>query len=350
MNYSTYETKFRKKAIDAGYSDENIQKCLAYAKNLLEKGYPVIYNSSNLSSLVGYKRSYIKRAIFSTNFFYRCFTIAKKNGKPREIKEPLPSLKEIQLWILTNILYKFHVSKFAKAYIPEKSILDNVKFHKNQEKVICIDLDNFFPSIKENHVLQIFLKIGYSKRVSAVLSKLCCNEGSLPQGAPTSPQLSNIYLYDFDTTISKYCNDKKIRYTRYADDMTFSGKINERELFELLKLELDRIDLKINDRKTKIMTPEMRQIVTGVVVNKKLQIPIEKRKELRQAIYYIEKFGLTNHLEKINCTRGFYLKHLLGLVNYVLFINPDDNEAKLQKDFLNSLIKSLPQTTVYKKS
>ena len=349
MNYPTYETKFRKKAIDAGYSEDNIQKCLEYAKNLLDKGYPVIYNSSNLSALVGYKRSYIKRAVFFTDYFYRQFTIAKKNGKPRQIKEPLPSLKEIQLWILTNILYKSEVSKFAKAYLPEKSILDNVKYHKDQKKVICIDLDNFFPSIKEHHVLQMFINFGYSKRVSEVLSKLCCNNGSLPQGAPTSPQLSNIYLYNFDTTISKYCIDKKIRYTRYADDMTFSGQVNEDELFELLERELNSIDLKINERKTKIMTPNMRQVVTGVIVNKKLQVPLEKRKELRQAIYYIEKFGLTNHLAKINCSRGFYLKHLLGLVNYVLFINPDDNEAKLQKEFLISLIKSKPKTTVYKK-
>jgi len=349
MDYITYETKFLKKAIDAGYSEDNIQKCLQYAKFLLDKGYPVIYNSSNLSALVGYKRSYIKRAVFFTDYFYRKFTIAKKNGKPRQIKEPLPSLKEIQLWILTNILYRFQVSKFAKAYIPERNIIDNVRFHKGQEKVICIDLDNFFTSIKEQHVLKIFMDIGYSKRVSEVLAKLCCNSGSLPQGAPTSPQLSNIYLFNFDTTISEYCLNNKIRYTRYADDMTFSGKIKEKELFELLKTELQNIDLKINESKTKIMTPNMRQIVTGIVVNEKLQVPIEKRKELRQAIYYIEKFGLTSHLTKINCSKGFYLKHLLGIVNYVLYINPNDKESKLQKDFLISLIKSKTKTIVYKK-
>lgn len=349
MNYSTYETKFRKKAIDAGYSEDNIQNCLKYAKNLIENGYPVIYNSSNLSALVGYKRRYIIRAILFTNYFYRKFTITKKNGKLRQIKEPLPSLKEIQLWILTNILYKFQVSKFAKAYIPGKSILDNVKFHKGQEKVICIDLDNFFPSIKEEHVFQIFINFGYSKRISSILSKLCCNEGSLPQGAPTSPQLSNIFLYNFDTTISNYCIDNKIRYTRYADDMTFSGKIDEVKLLELLGRELASIDLKINEKKTKIMTADMRQVVTGVIVNTKLQVPIENRKELRQAIFYIEKFGLTNHLEKINCSKGAYLKHLLGLVNYVLFINQDDTEARLQKEFLLSLIKSNTQTIVYKK-
>ena len=349
MNYNTYETKFRRKALDAGYSEENILICLEYAKNLIDKGFPVIYNSSNLSALVGYKRSYIKRAIYSTDYFYREFQIKKKNGKNRTIKEPLPSLKEIQHWILTNILYKFQVSRFAKAYIPTRSLLENVRFHKGQEKVICIDLDNFFPSIKEKHIFQIFLNFGYSNRVAEVLSKLCCNNGSLPQGAPTSPQLSNIYMFDFDANISKFCIDNKLRYTRYADDITVSGKINEEELFNKITLELEKIDLKVNDNKTRIMTPNMRQSVTGVIVNEKIQVPKEIRKEIRQAVYYIEKFGLANHLTNINCTKKYYLKHLLGRVHYVLQINPADKESLKQKEFLLSLLKNKATTIVYKK-
>lgn len=350
MDYRTYENQFRKKAVDAGYSEENIQKCLEYAKKLLDQGYPVIYNSANLSALVGYKRSYIKRAIYFTNYFYRSFSIKKKNGKTRLLKEPLPSLKEIQLWLLTNVLYKFKISRFAKAYVPKVDIVENVRFHKAQEKVLCMDLDNFFTSIKEHHIVRIFLEMGYSKRVSNVLAKLCCNDGSLPQGAPTSPQLSNIYMFNFDKVISTYCVLNKIRYTRYADDITFSGNFKEIALVDIVRTELQKIELKINGSKTKLMTPDMRQIVTGVVVNEKLQVPIEKRKEIRQAIYYIEKFGLTNHLNKINCTKSSYLKHLLGLVNYVLHINPKDNEASLQKEFLISLIENRERVVVYQKN
>lgn len=349
MNYSTYELKFRKKALDSGYSENNIQICLNYAKSLIESGYPVIYNSSHFSTLVGYKRSYLKRAIYFTPYFYREFDILKKNGKRREIKEPLPSLKEIQNWILTNILYNSQVSKFAKAYLPKRTIIENVRFHKGQEKLLTIDINNFFPSITEKHVLSIFQNIGYPNRVAHMLSQLCCLEGSLPQGAPTSPQLSNLHMFTFDKVISNYCMKHKIRYTRYADDMAFSGKFNQTELLELLTSELSKIGLTINPNKTKLMSKNMRQVVTGIVVNEKLQVPKEKRKEIRQAIYFIEKFGLASHLEKINCSKANYLKHLLGLVNYVLYINPQDKEAKSQKDFLISLLKSTVANNVYKK-
>jgi RNA-directed DNA polymerase len=349
MNYSTYEKKFRGKAIDAGYTEDKIQLCLNYAKKLIENDYPVIYNSSHLSALVGYKRSYIKRAIYFTDYFYRSFQISKKNGKKREIKEPLPSLKEIQQWILNFILYKVTVSKFAKAYIPNRKITDNVRFHKNQEQVICLDIKNFFPSIKATSIQNIFLNIGYSSRVAKILTNLSCLNGSLPQGAPTSPQLSNIYLYKFDKAISKYCIETKIRYTRYADDLAFSGKIEEEKLMTLVNQQLKELGLSLNDNKTKIMTQNMRQVVTGIVVNEKAQVPKEKRKELRQAIFYIEKYGLDSHLEKINCKKANYVKHLLGLVNYVLFINPNDMEAKKQKAFLLSIEKSTVAINVYKK-
>lgn len=339
MNYSTYEQKFREKAIDSGYSEDNIHKCLRYAKPLIDKGFPVIYNTSNLAALVGYKRSYLKRAIYFTDYFYRKFSIVKKNGRLREISEPLPSLKEIQQWILENILYNATVSKFAKAYLPNKKITENVRFHKGQNKVMCLDVSDFFQSIKLESIITIFNKIGYSPRVSDTLGKLCCLQDCLPQGAPTSPQLSNIYMYKFDKSIADYCVENKIRYTRYADDLTFSGTFDHLKLLELVEEYLGKLDLAINPQKTKIMTREMRQVVTGIVVNDKIQVPKEKRKELRQAVYYIKKFGLSSHLQKINCTKGNYVKHLIGSVNYVLFINPNDDEALKQKEFLINLLK-----------
>lgn len=349
MKYKTYEIEFRIKANDIGYSEVNILKCLRYAEHLFNNNLPIIYNSSHLAYLVDYKKSYIKRVTYSQKSFYRKFKIRKSNNKNREISEPLPSLKDIQNWILINILYKIKVSKFAKAYIPKKTIRENVRFHKGQEKVICVDIKNFFSSITECDVTKIFTKMGYSSRVAFVLAKLCCLDGCLPQGAPTSPHISNIYLLSLDKLLADYCIPKKIRYTRYADDMTFSGSFNEGELFCLLNTELDRIGLVLNSDKTNVMTRNMRQVVTGIVVNDKIQVPIEKRKELRQAIYYIEKFGLVSHLKKINCSKANYLKHLLGIVNYVVFINPKDMEAKLQKDFLVSLIKDRVIPKVYKK-
>src|ERR1051325_5531974 len=136
MTFNYFEEKFREKAIQAGYSEENTQRCLTYAKPLIEQNLPVIFNTSNLSALVGYKKNYIKKAVLYPNYFYRSFTIKKKNGTLRYLKEPLPSLKEIQCWILENILYAIPVSRFARAYIPKRNLLDNVKYHKDKKVVL----------------------------------------------------------------------------------------------------------------------------------------------------------------------------------------------------------------------
>jgi RNA-directed DNA polymerase len=194
MDFSQFETIFRYKARVSGYSEENIVSCLNYARPLIEKNFPVIFNTSNLAALVGYKTLYLKRAALHTNYFYRSFTIKKSNGKARILKEPLPSLKEIQVWILQNILYNTNIpiSKYAKAYVKKKNLIENVKYHKSKEKVLTLDISNFFGSIERISIEKIFRTLGYSSNIANLLSKLCCCDNCLPQGAPTSPTLSNI--------------------------------------------------------------------------------------------------------------------------------------------------------------
>ena len=337
MNFEQYKKEFTREAIESGFSDRNIKDCIKYAENLFANNVPVIYNTSHFSGLVGYRKSYLKRAVQYTSYFYRKFQVLKKNGKKREISEPLPSLKEIQIWILKNILYKIEVSKYAKAYIPKTSIKQNLIFHKGQPKVFTVDIENFFPSIIQSEVEKLFLSFGYSKILSDLMSKLCCLHGSLPQGAPTSPYLSNVYLKPADVVISKYCREKSIRYTRYADDMTFSGDFDEEKLLSVVKFELNKLNLKINDQKTKLMLPNTRQIVTGVVVNDKLQVIFQKRNKIRQALYYIKKFGLENHMSRLKIKKANYVPHLLGQIAFILEINPSDQEFIEYKAYLISL-------------
>lgn len=343
MTFNQYKRDFTAEALKSGYSRQNIDRCLTYAGNLFSNNVPVIYNTSHLSGLVGYKKSYLKKAALFTSYFYRDFEILKKNGGKRKISEPLPSLKEIQLWILENILYKVKISRHAKAYTPKVNIKENLKYHIRKPLVFAIDIENFFPSIKRIHVEEIFKSLGYSSLISNLLSKLCCRDGSLPQGAPTSPYLSNIYLKTLDDAVSKYCTERRIHYTRYADDLTFSGKFDIKELNDVLFIELRNLTLTINRRKTKIMTPNTRQTVTGIVVNEKPQVSFNKRNKLRQTIYYIKKFGLENHMNRLNIKKKNYLEHLLGQVNFVLFINPSDNEFIEYKEYLEAL--RSPRTT-----
>jgi RNA-directed DNA polymerase len=341
MNFELYSKRFTQKAIEAGYSHDIITRCLSYVKPIIDHGLPVIYNLSHFAGLVGYKTNYLTRAVFFTEFFYRHFKIEKHNGSLREISEPLPSLKEIQQWILKEILYKAPVSKFAKAYIEGSNLKQNVHFHKGQKVVVKFDIENFFDSINRAKVEDTFKKFGYSPILSNLFGKLCCLKNRLPQGAPTSPYLSNLILRDFDDEIGKYCVQKKIRYTRYADDLTFSGiEINIAEIEQIISSLLKQLDLRLNNDKTKVMKQGQRQVVTGIVVNDKLQVERKKRKYIRQQIYYIKKHGLENHLDKIQNNKSNYIDHLLGQVNFVLSINNSDIQFKEYNKFLRHLKKN----------
>lgn len=337
MNFEQYKKVFEKEASNSGFTEQNIIRCLNYAEVLFSNNVPVIYNTSHLSVLVGYNKRYIKRAVVYTPYFYRDFKILKRNGKYRDISEPLPSLKEIQIWILKNILYNVSISPFAKAYRKKVSIIENLRFHKNQPKVFTLDLENFFPSIQGASIEMIFSELGYSQMLSNLLAKLCTRDNSLPQGAPTSPYLSNIFFKMADDLIVKYCLINKIRYTRYADDLSFSGEFDEKQLLKVVTEFVNDIGLTINESKTKLMLPSTRQTVTGIVVNEKPQVVFHKRNKLRQDLYYIKKYGLAEHITHRKIKQSNYLEHLIGKVNFVLQINPEDKEFQEYKTLLFDL-------------
>lgn len=331
--FNIYKKEFTKKALESGYSVDELNKCLVYAEPLFNKRLPIIFNLSHFSALVGYNSKFIRRAVKTnhTEYFYRKYSIPKKNGSSRFINEPLPSLKEIQKWILDNVLNNMPISAYAKAYTFNRSIKDHVKYHKNQKSILTLDIENFFNNITSDKVEKLFINKGYSPLVSNLMSRLCTLNNCLPQGAPTSPRISNILMLQFDNEISNYCKPKRIdgktvqiKYTRYADDLAFSGEINKEEIVELVSNELKELGLTLNIDKTIEKKQSQQQIISGIVVNKKIQVPRKKRDELRQSMYYIEKFGLENHLAKIKCSKSNYLKHLLGIANYIIFINPND--------------------------
>ncbi len=338
-----YKKEFEKEAIKLKKPKNYISENLHYAENLVEKNLPIIYNVDHLGLLIGIKSDYLYKVTNESKLFYRKFSIKKKNGNPRIIHEPLPNLKIIQKWILENILYKLKVSKFAKAYIPNMSIKDNVRFHKKQKLVFKLDIKNFFDSLSEKQVYKLFKKMGYSESLSVLLSKLCTLNGFLPQGASTSACLSNLILFDFDKSISLYCLDKKIRYTRYADDLTFSGSFNHEALLNFVSYKLKFLGLEINQNKTRLLRKNQAQIITGIVVNEKSQVPRDYRKKIRLQVYYISKFGVHDHLKRnnIKIDAETYLKSLIGKINYCLFINPDDLLMKDYKDII---------TTIYQKT
>lgn len=341
MNITQYKAKFIKATNNKELSSEFVQKCIEYAETLLKEKLPIIYSVKHLSKLVGYDVSYIQRAthLQYQKYMYRHYKIPKKNWGKREISEPLPSLKEIQTRILTNILSNVKTSRYNKAYKKWGNIKEHVKYHEWYKKVLTLDINNFFWSIPYREIEKIFINMWYSKQISYKLARLCTLKETLAQWAPTSPYISNIYLKIFDEKISEYCKEKNINYTRYADDMAFSWKFTEQDIIDFVEKELWNLWLSLNTTKTRIMKQNTKQIISWIVVNKKKQVPKWRRNKIRNTMFYIQKFWLDNHMEKEKIKKANYLKHLLWKINYILYINPKDKEFLKYKEYLINLLK-----------
>jgi RNA-directed DNA polymerase len=336
--WASYSVEFTKEATQGRFTQKEIDRFLGYAKVLYDNEVPIIYDQEHLGALVGYKYEYILKISNKPIKFYRKFTIPKKSGGVRTIYEPLPSLKEIQRWILEEILNKRPVSRYAKAYVPKRSIKENARFHVNQKVLLTIDVKDFFPRLGFGKVYAFFIGLGYSVPVSTILTNICCLKGGLPQGAPTSPALSNLLMINADKRISGFTKKMQIRYTRYADDMTFSGDFEPGMVIKFVRKVLNEMGLKVNKKKLRVRRPGQRQEVTGVLVNEKIQAPKEMRKKLRQSVFYIQKYGLTSHLNRTEYSKANHIHYLLGIANFILFLNPKDQPVLNYREILRTYL------------
>lgn len=272
---------------------------------------------------------------------YNIFQIKKHNGRLRTIYEPNPNLKYIQRNILEKILSKKQISKYAKAYYKGLSLVDNALPHINKKIILKLDIENFFDNIDFINVYESCFS-HFPKNIGQLFTNLSTYNGYLPQGAPTSSYISNLVMKTFDNVIGAWCDEHNISYTRYSDDMTFSGDFSPNIIVKLVRKQLYKLGLKLNNKKIRIITSSARQSVTGVVVNKKAQVSNTYRRKIRQEIYYIKKFGLNSHLNEINYKddKNKYLNVLYGKILYVLQINKADREFNNYKVYLENLINS----------
>lgn len=289
------------------------------------------------------KDKYIKTIYSISNNIeknYKVYKIKKRNGKYRTIYEPNSMLKHIQKQILINILNNKSISKYAKAYHKGISLKDNAIPHINKKIILKLDIKNFFENISFLDVYNSCFSIEYfPKSVGFILTYLCTYDNHLTQGSPTSAYISNLIMKEFDEEIGNWCNINDISYTRYSDDMTFSGNFNPSELIIKIRKMLYKLGLELNNDKIHIVNKSQSQSVTGIIVNEKLQVNAKYRNKIRQEIYYIKKFGLKSHLNKcnINVNELKYLDKLYGRILYVLQINKFDQEFLKYKKFIEEL-------------
>ena len=271
---------------------------------------------------------------------YKIYKIKKRNGKYRTIYEPNSILKKIQKQILVNILNNKSISKYAKAYHKGIQLKDNAIPHINKEMILKLDIKDFFENISFLDIYNSCFPIEYfPKSVGMILTYLCTYDNHLTQGSPTSAYISNLVMKEFDEELGNWCNLRNISYTRYSDDMTFSGAFNPSELITKVRKMLYKLGLELNNDKIHIVYKSSSQNVTGIVVNEKMQVNVKYRNKIRQEIYYIKKFGLSSHLKKcdINIDSKRYLNILYGRVLYVLQINENDKEFIKYRQFIENL-------------
>lgn len=249
--------------------------------------------------------------------YYTKKYILKKDGTKRELLVPSIHLKNIQKNILKNVLYGLTPSKYVTSYQKNKTIVDNALPHVGQKLVLKLDIKDYFNNITFEEIYNIFPSTIFPPSLRVLLTKLCTYNDYLPQGAPTSPYISNLVLKNFDNYLGKYCAERNINYTRYSDDLTFSGDFNPYKLTNKVKAYLESIGFNLNTKKKHIIYNNQCQSVTGITVNQKVNISAKYRQDIRKNMYYIQKYGLDNHLKYLGITDKIkYLASLKGRINY----------------------------------
>ena len=298
----------------------------------------IVYKEfSSLENDLGFSRRTLYTVANHMHRHYHSVKIPKSNGEYRQLYVPSEALKMLQRCINNKLLSLEYISPYATAYRPGGSTKLNAKLHIGKPVLLKLDIKHFFDNIGYNLLKEkVFTEKRYSEQISSLLSILCLYMGALPQGAPTSPTISNIIMRDFDNTVGEWCRGKGIAYTRYCDDMTFSGDFDPKDVIRLVKRELKKLNISLNNKKTIVARKGQKQTVTGIVVNEKLSISNSYKKKLRQEMYYCMKFGVESHIEKSNIseTPETYIQKILGKINYILSVEPNNADMKNYRDWL----------------
>ena len=317
-----YIQKLQGKMKEQGIDEKYIELCCSYAQKLYDNNVPVVFDFKHLSLLLGLDPTEVAFYLFAEeDLYYKEIKIPKKSGGFRIIDIPSDRLKGIQKWILRHVLDKIEVQENCYGFRKEKSIYDNAKLHVGKECVLNMDIKDFFSSIKQEEVFKIFYIKGYTKKVSYYFAKLLTRNGKLPQGSPASPMISNIVARHLDKRLSALAEEYGAQYSRYADDITFSGKSNIKNMIPIATKIITEEKFNVNDNKTRYAYYYQRQEVTGLIVNKKVSIPKEYLRELNKEIYFCKKYSVSSHLAKTNNHKSFYKEHLYGKAYFINMVD-----------------------------
>ncbi len=251
----------------------------------------------DLASLLGMNEDRLTQLAGEAEKLYVRFPLKTRRGRPRWIEAPKPFLKLVQRRLLDRLLYEVPPHSAAHGFYPELSIVTNAQTHVRSDWVISFDLKDFFPTTDMEKVRQVLSKYyALEGNTLDTILRLTCRGGSLPQGAPTSPHLANLAFFDGDEWLANLAKQHKLSYTRYADDMTFSGNGLPDGFEDLVGQIVRRTGYRLAGEKTKRMGRHQCQKVTGLVVNEGVRLPRNQRRRLRAIRRDIETKGIESAL------------------------------------------------------
>lgn len=352
------------KTKDIIYLGENVSKGLNNDKDgnvekLKQKNLPLINSVEDLAKLMEASVQTLRflsynRDVSNVNH-YKQFQIPKKTGGFRKISAPMPKLKAAQHWILGSILNKLPIHINAHGFAEKKSIVTNAKPHLNKQVMINIDLKNFFPSVHYPRVKGMFRSLGYNEKIATILALISTEsemdeiemdgktyfvksgDRKLPQGAPTSPAITNYLCRRLDARFTGLAKKYGFEYTRYADDLTFSAaeydEATLKKFIGFVKKTIKSENFTIHPDKFKILRKGAKKEVTGVVVNEKLSVERKKIKKFKALLYQIEKTGIEG--KHWNGSANL-LASIKGYANFIHQVDPV--KGKIYIDRVNKIL------------
>lgn len=250
------------------------------------------WDATSIALAIGVSPRLLINMVVKPERHYRSFDIKKANGAARRIDAPRVFLKSIQKFICDYLLIDLPIHDCVHSFIPHRSPVTNAHKHLRASWVGTLDIENFFPSISTTNINTLLRRNGFDQRSARIISALCTYKNAVPQGAPSSPTLSNAFLFEADKQISASTEKLGVLYTRYADDLTFSGNsklIVEKSMQIASNILENSFSLNINHKKTRIIGPSSRRVVTGATINNGVLPNRKLRREIRAAAFNLTK-------------------------------------------------------------
>ncbi len=285
-------------------------------------------NIKDVAGVLGCQPNFIQYVLDYPASCYKSLCVPRKRrSEPRIVYEVNDNLKNIHKNILTSIAAKVDFPEYVQGFVSKRSIVTNASIHLGRRYVLNLDIKDFFESIKIDKVVQVFEELlGCNQEVASIFAQVCTLNECLVQGANTSPILANLVCIELDKKLVEIGQEYGCSYSRYADDITFSGE----EVPKKKKISrcIESYGFKLNPDKWKCQCRGKPQYVTGLTVFDEVmpRLPKQVKMQLRQLLYYAYKYGLEDHLEKIGIqdpdSIGLYILRIDGLIAFMYSVEP----------------------------